>query len=664
MGSCLLPVVCLADIPDTVVENVLAGDWEGAHAALTADDSHATDPVARLLCAHACLATSRNNAALLLFLSVDGADAKAWEAWTGSLTAKHADSPIVQYLHGDALARMGDLQAAEASLTRALTQDAEMGLAWVARGAARVLLGREDEAYVDLFRATQAEPGLADTHASLGCLRVMEEDAQGALDAFNEALRIDPSFALAYNGRGCAHYGLGKPDEASLDFQMAEQLSPALVVTAANQGLVLALVARKVDEKVPPLEKPGTTLELRSGQVPDFDAMEAGDVQAFVDRCGGYQTAYRMIADWQDGVRRDMDARTQNYDGKVRAVEQTALFIEMTKVALTAPTVVAATAAGGPAGGLAVLAWESAKHGVSTTIDNPAANIGLAGLGMTHRLMVDLDPAQAVLGAVQQFGTSPLLENFHAANTLATLEDGARLLHGDALKRVAVEGAMVPHLRDGAPPPVVPDLPRVVTDTLKRVTFSSDQPWSQMRDLMKEIGPTALDGRPVAIVGQDPVRSFAFERMLHNRGIPTVTTPAVDAGQLADLGDLLRPTAVVGFHYDLDDTARKVIAPVWPDDHGPGGAAALARPTFPTINDDRTFTFPGSDGSPVRLPLPTGFDRPGASFDWGQPFTPKGDVGGVRTSDLEWVFVDKGDWPVVTFFTLAYTPLEAEGGPE
>ena len=59
-------------------------------------------------------------------------------------------------------------------------------------------------------------------------------------------------------------------------------------------------------------------------------------------------------------------------------------------------------------------------------------------------------------------------------------------------------------------------------------------------------------------------------------------------------------------------------------------------------------------GGTVTLPLPTGFGSPTATWDWARPFSPRGDVGGVRTSDLEWAFVDKGDWPVVTFFTLAY----------
>jgi len=42
-------------------------------------------------------------------------------------------------------------------------------------------------------------------------------------------------------------------------------------------------------------------------------------------------------------------------------------------------------------------------------------------------------------------------------------------------------------------------------------------------------------------------------------------------------------------------------------------------------------------------------------WDWGEPWNPKGNAGGVDTN-MDWVFVDKGKWPVTTFFTLAYDP--------
>lgn len=56
---------------DTHVENVILNDnWDEILKTLEKDDAQADDPVARLLMAHACLATNRNNASMLLFLSV------------------------------------------------------------------------------------------------------------------------------------------------------------------------------------------------------------------------------------------------------------------------------------------------------------------------------------------------------------------------------------------------------------------------------------------------------------------------------------------------------------------------------------------------------------------------------------------------------------------
>jgi hypothetical protein len=47
-------------------------------------------------------------------------------------------------------------------------------------------------------------------------------------------------------------------------------------------------------------------------------------------------------------------------------------------------------------------------------------------------------------------------------------------------------------------------------------------------------------------------------------------------------------------------------------------------------------------------------------FNSFKPWMPKGDAGGVDTKQLEWVFVDKGNWPVMTFFTLAYQPQQEQ----
>jgi len=48
---------------------------------------------------------------------------------------------------------------------------------------------------------------------------VLKEAPEGALKAFEKAIEINPEFALAFNGRGCVHFGFGKFDDAIQDFR-------------------------------------------------------------------------------------------------------------------------------------------------------------------------------------------------------------------------------------------------------------------------------------------------------------------------------------------------------------------------------------------------------------------------------------------------------------
>jgi hypothetical protein len=114
----------------------------------------------------------------------------------------------------------------------------------------------------------------------------------------------------------------------------------------------------------------------------------------------------------------------------------------------------------------------------------------------------------------------------------------------------------------------------------------------------------------------------------------------------------------VGFKQDLDDSWRKIVPFFPPDKFGGAGISS----SIPVKRQGDTFGFPDRNGRTVTLPLPPIFKAPDVSWNSFKPWMPKGNAGGVRTEDLEWVFVDKGDWPVMTLFTLAYEPAAARGG--
>ena len=62
--------------------------------------------------------------------------------------------------------------------------------------------------------------------------------AKCAIDAYNEAIRLNPDLAVAYSNRGLTKYTLGKHNEAILDFDRAISLEPDVSLFYMNRGMV------------------------------------------------------------------------------------------------------------------------------------------------------------------------------------------------------------------------------------------------------------------------------------------------------------------------------------------------------------------------------------------------------------------------------------------
>jgi hypothetical protein len=396
---------------------------------------------------------------------------------------------------------------------------------------------------------------------------------------------------------------------------------------------------------------------MRSAPLPDFGSLQPADMQRLFDE-HGYEGLHRMLSDYQQGVLDSMNGRRQAYDRAIGGVEQMGFWVEATKFGLKSAKVIGATVAGGPPGGITAGGWYVGKwlagQGIAELPQPGGGALKTVVAGVT--LDGGFDPAQATLEAMQQFGTAPALFDLHGASTLAWMEDSAKLRHADSLKRTVTELKVAHQIETGTLPTVTWDRPTEMAEALTGLRFSSSQPWGQMPDLLKEVVAAPATRGPVMLLGEDRVKIFAFERILRNQGLDAVSGPPLSNDQLLRVASTVDLRAVVGFQYDYDDIARKMAVPWWPDDHGGGGGAVAVKPLIPIAVQESTFSFPGADGRSVTLPLPSQYRTPNASWSWARPWTPKGDVSGVRTEELEWVFVDKGTWPVVTFFTLAYEP--------
>lgn len=89
----------------------------------------------------------------------------------------------------------------------------------------------------------------ARAHTDLGAVYYQQRQLEIALEEFNEAAKIDPSFSLAYNGLGLVHAALGQNDIAEVNFKRAIQIDPNNSESHNNYGGFLCGINR-VDESI------------------------------------------------------------------------------------------------------------------------------------------------------------------------------------------------------------------------------------------------------------------------------------------------------------------------------------------------------------------------------------------------------------------------------
>lgn len=97
----------------------------------------------------------------------------------------------------------------------------QTGFAWQRRGGARVALGQVDEAIADFRQMASAGYKPHEAQASIAGLEFRRQRWADAERAYREALRINPSYALAHSGLGHTLTAQGKPAEAVTHFDRA-----------------------------------------------------------------------------------------------------------------------------------------------------------------------------------------------------------------------------------------------------------------------------------------------------------------------------------------------------------------------------------------------------------------------------------------------------------
>jgi tetratricopeptide (TPR) repeat protein len=137
-------------------------------------------------------------------------------------------------IHGRA-----DTRAAESSSINQNIQIAKTGfnLGIPINTSLRLLASSQVDLGVKVPSEPVATGPKADDFYIQGGDKFKKGDYQGAVAAYNQALRINPNYTQAYNNRGSARYSLGDKQGAITDFNQALQINPNLANAYYNRGV-------------------------------------------------------------------------------------------------------------------------------------------------------------------------------------------------------------------------------------------------------------------------------------------------------------------------------------------------------------------------------------------------------------------------------------------
>ncbi|MFH1924550.1 MAG: tetratricopeptide repeat protein [Planctomycetota bacterium] len=242
-----------ASLPATIASSlehaILSGDWQGVRDIVAGSPDSLLSPVVRFPLGHALLALNRLDEAATLFAGATQKPALvAWKQWTEQLADRYPASAAAHYLHGDALARLGRWDEAEAEFTRVLQpeMDPRFYFAKNARGVLYAVQGSYNESLTDLFKVAAENPRFADGHANLGGLWVLQRASEGAIDSYQKALDLNERAALPRIGLAAGLYGSGDWDGALAQLKRAAEYPDPTIFRIASESH-LALLARRAE---------------------------------------------------------------------------------------------------------------------------------------------------------------------------------------------------------------------------------------------------------------------------------------------------------------------------------------------------------------------------------------------------------------------------------
>ncbi len=193
------------------------GDFEGAIAAWTHAIDMSKSPQASLLSSRGIVRRSAGD----LEGSLVDLD-RSVEIWSNANSLKH---------RGKTRLALGDVDGALADFEASVADDPDYATGWACLALARSLQPDRRDAALDAARRG-CELGANDTRTwhALGVVQVRRGDLPAALDAFEEALKLEPRNPEVFRDRGYALAEAGRAPEALLDLALARDRAPSYLI--------------------------------------------------------------------------------------------------------------------------------------------------------------------------------------------------------------------------------------------------------------------------------------------------------------------------------------------------------------------------------------------------------------------------------------------------
>ena len=187
-----------------------------------------------------------------------------------------------------------DTLSALAAFEKAAQYDKANPAVWSALGVTNLMLGHEEDAYVQLTQAINLGSKWAGDYINRGLLHYRRHNYRGALSDYDQAVKLAPREADTYYNRGVMRQEVGDYNRALEDFNTAIELDPERTEMRYQRGLV-------------------------EMQLKQWKAVEE-DMKALIDRYPYFLPAYYMAA--QAKSKQGNETAAYRYRDKARQLEE------------------------------------------------------------------------------------------------------------------------------------------------------------------------------------------------------------------------------------------------------------------------------------------------------------------------------------------------------